>query len=277
MFSEDLSPDTYDTVRIDYRKGFTYSLQHSARSEWSRNLRIEAVHWGHPEALRLTESVCDNLDFSHITTLHLDGMPLMSVKYPAHAAAFPPLSLWDIMGRKLRHVHTLHLYNSFPGAWLEFMLAQAMLLIGVSARLSCFHTQASSSRGLPFRGPDGVVTHAWPELRRLVLHEIDLGAPSDSYSYKPRWGEVFCAFLWARRQGNAPIWQLELDECTNVSAHDLAHFKHLADVICNGKLRTKDRPTDKEDDFLRSRSISAFSRMFWYFLGKTEERPEGET
>jgi hypothetical protein len=88
---------------------------------------------------------------------------------------------------------------------------------------------------------------------------------------------VFCAFLWARRQGNAPIWQLELDECTNVSAHDLAHFKHLADVICNGKLRTKDRPTDKEDDFLRSRSISAFSRMFWYFLGKTEERPEGET
>ncbi|KAJ6518927.1 hypothetical protein C8R45DRAFT_949761 [Mycena sanguinolenta] len=213
VFSEDLSPDAYDTVRIDYRSGFTYSLHHSTRPEWSRNLRIDATIWVHDNALRVTESVRDYLDLSNITTLHLEGMPHMLMKTwnPEHDQMFhSSISLWDTMGRNLRQVHTLRLGKSFPDAWLEFMLTQAMLLIGVSHYRSCFNIPMA--------------------LRCLALQDIDLAIMLDRF--KPSCGDVLRALLWARREGKAPIWKLELEGCTNVSQY-LAHLRFFADVVCS--------------------------------------------
>ncbi|KAF7356475.1 hypothetical protein MVEN_00980600 [Mycena venus] len=274
IFSEDLSPDTYDTVRIEYgtvrvdhKGGFSYSLHNSARPEWSRKLRIGAMTWGHDNALRLTEAVRDSLDFSHISTLHLNGMPLMPFSWaPGHNDSFTSaLSLWDTMGRNLHRVTTLHLHKFFPSAMLEFLLTQAMLLVGVSHYKSCFNTFPSQSGGLPFRGPDGVLTHAFPSLRCLGLHEINL---EDSLGpCKPWSGDVLRALLWARREGRAPIWQLEIDECTNVSTHELAHFRLFADVIYDGKGQKTGRKADGADESLRSYSIDIFVQMvsgtFW--------------
>ncbi|KAJ7255473.1 hypothetical protein B0H12DRAFT_1113666 [Mycena haematopus] len=256
VFSEDLAPDTYDTVRIGYRSGFTYSLHHSARPEWSRSLRIDAATWVHDHALRVTESVRDYLDFSNITTLHLDGMPLMPFPWATtHDQAFhSTLSLWDTMGRNLRHVHTLHLRTSFPDAWLEFMLTQAMLLIGVSHYRSCFNVPIVQ-RGLPFRGPDGALTHAWPALRCLALHDIDLAIVLD---HRPTCGDMLRALLWARREGKAPIWKLEMEGCTDVTRH-LVHLRLFTDVVYDGKWQNKRRYTDEEDEFARAYSIGVFA------------------
>ncbi|KAF8216649.1 hypothetical protein K438DRAFT_399956 [Mycena galopus ATCC 62051] len=261
IFSEDLPPDTYDTVRIDYRSGFTYSLHHSARSEWSRNLRLDAASWGHDHALRVTESVRDYLDFSNITTVHLDGMPPMTMSLPwtpEHDQAFySDLSLWDTMGRNLRNVHTLHLHQSFPSSWLEFMLTQAMLFIGVSHHRSCFNVP-TSQRGLTFRDPDGALTLGWPALRRLVLHDIDLSELLDRF--RPSCGDVLRALLWARRQGKAPIWQLELERCAEVSKY-LQHFRLFADVVHNEKGQNKKHTTAEQDESLTSYSIDVFARL----------------
>ncbi|KAF7370495.1 hypothetical protein MSAN_00681300 [Mycena sanguinolenta] len=284
VFSEDLSPDAYDTMRIDYRSGFACSLHHSDRPEWSRNLRIEATNWIHDNALRMTESVRDYLDCSNITTLHLEGMPSMPFKtwtfdpdQGFHSGFQSALSLWDTMGRNLRQVHTLRLGKSFPDAWLEFMLTQAMLLIGVSHYLSCFNTPAAQ-RGLAFRGPDGALTHAWPALRRLVLQNIDLAILLDRF--KPSCGDMLRALLWARREGKAPIWKLELVECAHVS-QNLAHLRLFADVVCSdekGHWQDASFYTNRDArEYARTFAIEVFAHKFVQNLGYHNTEPEKET
>ncbi|KAF7356468.1 hypothetical protein MVEN_00979900 [Mycena venus] len=256
VLSQDLPPNMYDSVRIDYINGFAYSFFHSARQEWSRKLQIDAA-WGKDwwPALGSTAAVRDHLDFSTVTTLHLRCMP--DVPLPPFESEdevdyfYATLSLWDTMGRNLTRVRTLHLHNSLPGPWLEFLLTQAMFLIGVSHFKSPFYVPTSDS-GLPFRGPDGTLTHAWPGLRCLALHNIDLDLC----------GDVLRALLWARREGGAPIQQLDIEECPGISTHDLEHFGPYADVLYDGVVQERERPkTHEEAESLRSDSIGIFVRL----------------
>ncbi|KAF7356470.1 hypothetical protein MVEN_00980100 [Mycena venus] len=219
-------------------------------------LRIEAASWVNdwPSTLRVTESVRDHLDFSTVTTLHLNGMP--NVHLPRKDNILhPSCSLWDTMGRNLPHLRTLHLHKSFPGGLLEFILTQAMLLIGVSHYLSCFRSPGC----LSFRDPDGALTHAWSQLQRLELHQINLGESLDAF--KPRSGDILGAFLWAWRQGGAPIQRLMIEESQCGFVHDLVHLWQSAAVGYDGKGLTVGckANANEENNSLRSYSITIFS------------------
>ncbi|KAJ7879970.1 hypothetical protein B0H14DRAFT_1584079 [Mycena olivaceomarginata] len=259
-FSEYTSPDMYDTVCINYKNGFACSLHHSARPEWSRKVKIDAAGWarkGWRSALRATEVVCDHLDFSNVTTLHLHYMPKLPLpRTPDFFRFHSTLSLWDTMGRKLTGVHTLHLHKSYIGSWLEFMLTQAMLLVGVSHHNSCFNIP-TSPHGLAFRGPDGALTHAWAGLRCLALHNIDLDVRR--HRTGPRRGEMLRALLWARRVGGAPIFQLDIKDCPDCWCPDCVPFRVFADVLDGGGEQKQE--DTKESEFLRSYSIDIFAQV----------------
>jgi hypothetical protein len=91
-----------------------------------------------------------------------------------------------------------------------------------------------------------------------VLHGIDLGGSTENLEPSP--SNLLRALLWARREIKARIWQLELNDCTNVFSQDLAHFRLFADVIWDGK---GENPLQKEDtvDTLRSYSINVYTTM----------------
>ncbi|KAJ7759171.1 hypothetical protein B0H16DRAFT_1534665 [Mycena metata] len=251
----DVSPSTYDTVHLVHKDGLSYSLLHSARPEWSRKLRIDATTWPASNIVRVTEAVRDYLDLSRVTTLHLEGM--IGLPLPPDEGA---IALWDTIGRALPRLHTLHLRKTFPTALLEFLLTQAMLLLGVSHFRSCFNLP-KADHGLTFRGPDGVLSHAWPALRCLVLHGLDLNFVPDIH---PTYAEMLRALLWARREGGAPIWRLEIEDCANVFTQDLGHFRLFADVVYDGKGQKK-TPAYKDDGgdvpSLRAYSVKVFADM----------------
>ncbi|KAJ7781987.1 hypothetical protein DFH07DRAFT_1055498 [Mycena maculata] len=253
----------YDTVRIIHREGLTYSLLDSARPEWLRKLRIEATVWNF---LGVTKTIVEHLDFSNVTTLHLQGMRDLHQSDEAqdspsrNSRADSLLHLWDTMGRTMCAVRTLHLHRSFPARWLEFLLTQAMLLIGVSHLHSCFNlSDGQTSHGsMAFRGPDGALTHAWPALTCLALHGLSLGEWDNSLQPAP--SDLLRALLWARRAGRAPIWQLEIEDCERVYSTDVAHFRLFADVVYDGKGgMTVEKEEDGEE--LSSYSINVFSDM----------------
>ncbi|KAJ7224139.1 hypothetical protein GGX14DRAFT_557030 [Mycena pura] len=245
----DVAADWFDTVAIHHSDGLSFSLSHSARPEWSRKLRIDATSWTPTNVLRVTESVRDSLDFTKVTTLHLQGM--QHLLPPSDSGA---LFLWDTMGRCMAHVRTLHLHGSFPGSWLEFLLTQAMLLVGVSHFQSCF-----SRHHLAFRDPDGRLTHAWPALRCLALREIDMG---ECYKgqLEPTYADLLRALLWARREGGSPIWRLEIEDCKNVNMQDLAYLRLFSDVMYDNKGLTTVQKDDEEES-LHSYSVNIFANM----------------
>ncbi|KAJ7117817.1 hypothetical protein C8R44DRAFT_791472 [Mycena epipterygia] len=245
----DVSPTTYDTVRLIHKDGLAYTLLDSTRPEWSRKLRIDSGSWPTSNVLRVTETVLEHLNFSNVTTLHLQGM--QGLLPPPDDGA---MSLWDTMGRGLPRLHTLHLHKSFPVTLLEFLLTQAMLIIGVSHFKSCFKL----SKALSFRGADGALTHAWPALRRLGLHGMDIGGSADQL--QPSHSDMLRALLWARREGSAPIWQLEIEDCKNVYAHDLGFFRLFAKITYDNSGRKNVLKEDGEES-LRSFSINVFATM----------------
>ncbi|KAJ7043738.1 hypothetical protein C8F04DRAFT_728547 [Mycena alexandri] len=259
----DVSSDVYDTVHLVHSdagllvhtNGLTYSLLHSARPEWSRKLRIDATTWPASNIVRVTETVRDYLDLSRVTTLHLQGMN--DLPLPPDEGA---ISLWDTLGRALPRLNTLHLHKTFPTALLEFLLTQAMLLLGVSHFRSCFNLP-KAGHGLAFRGPDGALSHAWPGLRCLALHDLDLSFVLDIH---PTYAEMLRALLWARREGGAPIWRLEIEDCVDVFTQDLGHFRLFADVVYDGKGQKK-TPVHKDDGgdvpTLRAYSVKVFADM----------------
>ncbi|KAJ6498341.1 hypothetical protein DFH09DRAFT_1336687 [Mycena vulgaris] len=243
-----VAPTAYDTVHIIHKDGLTYSLMDSTRPKWCRKLQIDAQSWPTNNVLRTTETVLDHLDFSNVTTLHLGG--LQGVPSPPDVYA---LALWDRMGRAMHRVGTLHMWGALA-TWLEFTLTQAMLLIGVSHFNSCFKPMEPPR----FRGADGALTHGWPALQCLALHCIDLGEPADQL--QPSSAEMLRALLWARREGRAPIWQLEIADCLNVFSQDLGYFRLFSEVVYDGKGQ---KTVEKEDgeDTLRSYSINVFANM----------------
>ncbi|KAJ7334277.1 hypothetical protein DFH08DRAFT_303401 [Mycena albidolilacea] len=261
IFLKDPSPKTYDTVHmVKTPYTFTYSLPHSARPEWCRKLRI-AASWPYLHTIEILKTISNHLDFSNVTTLHLQAPSKLDSPDEGNVAFGSTLSLWDTLGRALPHLHTLHLYESFPALWLQLFLTQAMLLVGVSHYRSCFNLpmlpEAPHGLALPFRDPDGMLTHGWPSLHCIALHKIDLHDPVNDYS--PACADVLVALLWARCQGEVPICRLEIDKCTNVSRRDLAYFLLLADVVYDGKGRTDDKVGHLES--LRSYSIGVFAKM----------------
>ncbi|KAJ6619894.1 hypothetical protein B0H10DRAFT_1128017 [Mycena sp. CBHHK59/15] len=241
----DLQPSAYDTVRIIHKNGFTISVLDSARPHWLRTLRIDAVSWTQTNVQRVTNVVLDQLDFSNVSTLHLQGMQDLSGA-PVHGLAH----MWDAMGRRLHRVRTLHLQRAFPAAWLEFLLAQAMLLLGVS------HYRLPL--GPAFRNEDGTLAHSWPGLQCIALHGVNLGEAADQLEPSP--ANMLRSLLWARREGGAPIWQLEIEDCKNVFTQDLGYFRLFADLVWDGKGHTTEVKEDGGDS-LRAGSINVFANM----------------
>ncbi|KAF8216639.1 hypothetical protein K438DRAFT_1797574 [Mycena galopus ATCC 62051] len=275
-FTMDSPPETYDTVQIAHKPtSFTFSLFHSAHPEWSRILRADTA-WSYLNAIEAMKTVRNYLDFSNVTTLHLRGMdclpPPPAYEYTEDVAHRHTLSLWDTLGRALPRVHTLHLHKSFPALWLDFLLTQAMLLVGVMHYRSCFSvpmlpprpadiSKAKKQRGLPFRDPDGALTHGWPGLRCLALHEINLSERVNEQQGPPACSDVLLALLWARRQGRAPIWRLEIKDCTNVSKSYLPYFRLFADVEYDGKGELELDEGVGQLDSVPSYSINVFADM----------------
>ncbi|KAJ7654499.1 hypothetical protein DFH06DRAFT_516006 [Mycena polygramma] len=264
----DVSADRYNTVRIIHDRGVTYSLAHSATPEWSRTLRIDAANWQPNLAqpthiLRVTDTIRERLNWRNVTHLHLGGtlgtLGTPTSTTPDHGA----YALWDAMGRGMPRVSTVHLHKTFPGVCVEFLLTQAMLLVGVSHHKSCFGLR-TAPHGLAFRP----LTHAWPALRRLALHKMDLGhMPNEG---APSRADVVRALLWARREGRRPVWQLEIEECENVYTEDLVNFRLFADVVYDGKGEKVVFKAEDPDESLRSFSINVFAEMIEHREKKAE-------
>ncbi|KAJ7606734.1 hypothetical protein DFH06DRAFT_1347878 [Mycena polygramma] len=250
-----VSPTTYDTVRIIHKNGFAYYLLDSRRPWWSRRFRIEGKSCQPYDSLCFaTRTLVETVDFSTVTTLHLHGM--QGVLTNGTWCEAVSTLLWLSLGKRLRSVRTLHLHKTVPAAWLEFMLAQAMFVLGVTHFK--FKTFA-----LGFRDEHGMATHAWPRLQRLALHGVDIG------EHPPRWlpplsvtrADLLRALMWARREsGAARIWQLEIDDCTNVLSRDLQHFRLFAHVRWDGMGKVEAQ-RDDGNPCLRAYSLGVFARM----------------
>ncbi|KAJ7066509.1 hypothetical protein C8F01DRAFT_1123527 [Mycena amicta] len=274
----------YDTVRIHQRDGFLLELTHSCTS-YSRKLQIDAIGWSTSTNAVLniastTDNVLDMLDFSFVTTLHLQGFDVIPQDRDDRL-----LFVYDAMGRCIPRLHTLHLHGGFPVGWLEFLLTQAMLLVGVSHYSSCFNRGFGFGTGLAFRGPDGVLKHAWPTLRRLCLHGVDfvVSGNSKSKSIKrmsvdsltekmeaaaiPNRASILRALMWARREGRVPLWRLELaDDCKNVTETDLSWFNIFVDVDRDGKQVKSASRMDLDWD--SSNAIDIFANMVTIYRGQ---------
>jgi hypothetical protein len=248
----------YDTVRIIHKDGFVYSLLDSARPWWSRRFKIEGKSCQpYPSLCDATRALLNALDFSTVTTLHLHGMqgtlpppsPHLSVRDTTTGA------LWAAFAHHLLRVRTLHLHRTVPAEFLDFLLTQAMFVLG----LTHWNYEAYV---LGARGPDGRPVHAWAGLQRICLHGIDLGEVG------PRWleplrvtrAEMLRALLWARREGGARIWQVEIEECENVLSGDLRHLRVFADVVYDGKGH---EVVEKDEGYasLPAYSIGVLARM----------------
>ncbi|KAJ7504271.1 hypothetical protein B0H11DRAFT_1981449 [Mycena galericulata] len=259
----DVAHSAYDTVRIIHKDEIvTYSLLNSAKTEWSRKLLIaRPAH----SILGVTEAVVQHLNFSNVTTLVMQGLQGLDDD---------ALSLWDTMGRNMRAVHTLHLHRSFPAALLEFLLTQAMLLLGVSHFRSCFNRPQSIRAPLEpvaFRGPDGALTHAWPALTCISLHGVDLNDVPAQLTLQPTPADLLRSLLWARRAGRVPILQLEIEDCEKVFSTDLAHFRLFSDVVYDGKGQMNVHKDEDGDDSLSSYSINVFANMIEHSRTSTRE------
>ncbi|KAJ7723838.1 hypothetical protein DFH07DRAFT_855559 [Mycena maculata] len=234
-------PSTYDTVRIIHRNGLTYTLRDSTRPWWSRKFRVHAKAWP-TTILWATESVAAVLDFAHITTLHIQGIV-------PHAEV---VSMWWVLGRGLPCVRALHLHSAFPSGWLEFVFTYAMYLLGLTHFR--YHQYGMSLRGEGSAAP----LHAWPALRCLGLHGIDLGESVEQLY--PSCSDILAALLWARREGGARICELEIEECENVFPQDLRRFRLFADVVYDGKGNTAAQKDDGYD-CPRAYSLNVLARM----------------
>ncbi|KAJ6561064.1 hypothetical protein DFH09DRAFT_1364519 [Mycena vulgaris] len=250
------SPCKYDTARIIHGDRPTYLLLDSARPHWSRRFRIYASSWSTESVTDTTKAVLYHLDALRVTTLHFHGMDGVCKDMRDVIAL---ADVWDLAGQRLRHVATLHLHRAFPTAWLEFLLTQAVWLLGVSSWKSCLYGFYPPKSRL--RSADGTLSHAWPELRRLLLHGLDLGAPGAGP--QPSRADMLRALLWARREGGARIPQLEIEGCENVFGEDLRHLRLFADLVYDGKGKSEALKGDAGVS-LRSYSLDVFANMIEY-------------
>ncbi|KAJ7651174.1 hypothetical protein FB45DRAFT_32097 [Roridomyces roridus] len=243
----DSYPSAYDTVRIVHcEKGTTYILRDTARPWWRRKFRayekssIYTITWA-------VDSVSTHLDFTRITTLHLHtGVPEFT----------DTISMWRVLGRGMPCVRALHLYDAFPPGWLEFMLTQAMYVLGLTHFRYALY-------GLAYRAsPDTPPPHAWPSLQRLGLHSIDLGESEDAHPGPAFPADLLAALLWARREGGSRICGLEIDEeCENVLPQALWRFRLFADVVCGIRVRSGVVERDVREECPRVYSLGVFERM----------------
>ncbi|KAJ7505965.1 hypothetical protein B0H11DRAFT_1974202 [Mycena galericulata] len=199
---------TCDTLRITYKNGVTWTVHDSNRPWWSRKFELHAMAWPH-NILWAMQVVDARLDTTNITTLHLQGI----------VRGQEVITMGSVLGRGLPCVRTLHLYSAFPSRWLEFMLTHAMYLIGVT-----------HFRDFECGGP---IVHAWPALRCLGLHEINLGESVEQLW--PSSADLLYALFFARREGGARICELEIEGCANVFAQDLQQLRLFVDVMYDGK------------------------------------------
>ncbi|KAJ7631078.1 hypothetical protein FB45DRAFT_556466 [Roridomyces roridus] len=215
------APRRYDDVHIaEQSNSVEFSLVDSAH-EWTRKLTIACPG----ESLAMMQFFVEHLDFARVSTLHLRNL----------SGPDSTFLLWHTMGRRMRAVRTVHVHPSLPNKLLEFLLIQAMLFVGVSDFRSCF----SQPDPWAFRGPNGELKHAWPRLTRFSLHGINLGELQSSWDpvipQRPAVVDLLRALLWARRAGQARIWQLEIEDCEDVFSADLAHLRLFADISYDGK------------------------------------------
>ncbi|KAJ7235642.1 hypothetical protein B0H12DRAFT_1141409 [Mycena haematopus] len=250
------SPTTYDTVRIIHKDCFAYALLDSARPWWSRRFRIDGKSCQpYPTLCAATRTLITTLDFSQVTTLHLHGLQgALPPKNPLYGATTP--TMWLVLGHALHSVRVLHMHRTVPAEFFDFLLTEAMFILGIT------HWNYDAY-GFSRRGEDGRLMHAWGGLQRLALHGLDIGEIQPRKWLDPMAvtrSEMLRALLWARREGGARIWQLEIEDCRNVLSQDLRHFKLFADVEYDGK-GSKMMETDAGYTSLRAYSIDVLARM----------------
>ncbi|KAJ7648212.1 hypothetical protein DFH06DRAFT_1423677 [Mycena polygramma] len=236
-------PSAYDIVRIILKDGLTYTLRDSTRPWWSRKFRVHGKAWAGTRPITWAmASVNAVIDFTHITTLHLQGI----------VTCAEGVSMWTVLRRGMPCIRTLHLHSGFPSGWLEFMFTHAMFLLGLTHFR--YHRY-----GLMARNEENAVPlQAWPALRCLSLHGIDLGECGEQLH--PSRSEILAALLWARREHGARICELEIEECENVFPQDLARFRLFADVVYDGKGETAVQKDDGCECY-RAYSLDILARM----------------
>nr|GAT60016.1 predicted protein [Mycena chlorophos] len=246
-FLTSASLSRYDTVLIRHYDGLALAFSHSLKSGM-RRLRIRVPSWDTSCIFATTSQVLSRLDSAVVSTLHLHGFENLAPPL----RDFPDLrsySLFSKLGQLMSHVHTLHIYGGFPTGWLEFMLRQAMLVVNVVHDAWWF--RSISNYIIPYRGSDGILLHSFPTMRRLCLHGIDFarakvtserhGKRSDEESdededagssSKPNPAMLLTALMWARKEGGAPLWSLELGSgCRQITDTDLLWWDTFVDVL----------------------------------------------
>ncbi|KAF7308904.1 hypothetical protein MKEN_01090900 [Mycena kentingensis (nom. inval.)] len=268
LFCKSSSASQYDTVQIRHQNGLILHLSHSCTS-YSRVFRLEMSKWAEGNNIVVaTESILDALDFSSVTTLHLAGFESIPRRVGTNGELVCSLLLLYIrMSRYTPRLHTLHIHGSFPPRWLDFMLAEAMLRVGVSHYLSCL---GSYQINFIMVGP------TWPSLRRLCLHAIDFAAPVVTFrqpdTTPPTLAAVLRALMWARKRGHAPFWRLQLaDGCSGLTTTDVSEFEVFVDVdhmqpegdtaSGNATRFMSGLPEQKDSEALREEAIGAFAAM----------------
>ncbi|KAJ6477647.1 hypothetical protein C8R45DRAFT_363878 [Mycena sanguinolenta] len=247
------SPTVYDTVRIIHKDGFAYILLDSARPWWYRRFRIDGKSCQPYHSLcAATRNLVTTLDFSEVTSLHLHG--LQGVLSPSlKSSLFGPVvagTMWLVLGHTLPSVRTLHLHKTVPAELFDSLLTEAMIFLGI--------THWNYYTGTCHGG-----RHAWRGLQRIAMHGLDLGETASRNWLEPlaaTRSEVLRALLWARREGGARIWQLEIEDCQDVLSQDLGHFRLFADVTYDGK-GSKTVETDAGHPSLRAYSIDVLARV----------------
>ncbi|KAF7308409.1 hypothetical protein HMN09_00689700 [Mycena chlorophos] len=249
-FLTSASLSRYDTVLIRHYDGLALAFSHSLNSGM-RRLRIRVPSWDSSRMLSTTSRVLTLLDSCVVSTLHLHGFENLA----SPLRVMPDIltfSLFSTLGQRMAHVHTLHIHGGFPTGWLEFMLRQAMLVVNVVHDTWWF--PGVSNFIMPYRGSDGILRHSFPTMRRLCLHGIDFarakvtsgrhGKGSDEESdededadeawssKKPSPALLLAALMWARKEGGAPLWSLELGPgCRQITDADLLWWDTFVDLL----------------------------------------------
>ncbi|KAF8168666.1 hypothetical protein K438DRAFT_1983808 [Mycena galopus ATCC 62051] len=156
----------------------------------------------------------------------------------------------------MRCVRTLHLHKTVPAEMFDFLLTDAMFVLGIT------HWNYDTY-GLMHRDEEGRVVHAWAGLQSLGLHELDLGEVPPRKSLEPMAvtrSDMLRALLWARREGGARIWQLEIEGCRNVLSEDMRYFNLYADVVYDVK-GFKRVERNAGDISLRADAVDVLARM----------------
>ncbi|KAF7308410.1 hypothetical protein HMN09_00689800 [Mycena chlorophos] len=271
-------PHRCDTLRIEHgAMGLRLEYSDSSISSLWR-LSIETNDWTSIDILATTEDII-TVAPPFVRMVHLDGFNRIA---PPFIPGLRTFRLYSRLGEWMQFVHTLHIYGGFPTNWLEFMLTQAMLLVGVTHHGSWF-----SPTDIQFRDTDGVLRHSCPLMRRLCLHGVGFELRNFRYpgekskrmeflesdlasagARQPSDASLLSALMWARKEGGSPLWTLELGEgCDGFGTPDISWWNTFVDVSVemgcksDGPASTKPASLGMSWDTVKEIAVDVFAAM----------------